>query len=131
MDLMNKIEYTHMNGLAVLTKTDYVGIPPIGAIRSSLKQDTASKEDYDHVINVYETFKCSNWKDYTLAYLKSDVLLLSDVFEHFRTTCTIYYRLGPANYLTSPSLAWDAMLLRTRINANLMGNADILLMIEK
>ena len=69
---------------------NYVGIPPIEAFRSALKQETASKDDYDHVINVYETLKCSNWKDYTLVYLKFDVLLLSDVFEHFRTTCRNY-----------------------------------------
>ena len=36
-------------------KMDYVGIPLIEAFRSSLKQETASKEHYDHVINVYET----------------------------------------------------------------------------
>ena len=74
---------------------DYVGIPQIEAFRSSLRQETASKEKYDHVINVYETLKCSNWKDYTLAYLQFDVLLLSDVFGHFRTTCRNYYKLNP------------------------------------
>ena len=73
-----------MNGLAVLVKMDYVGIPPIDAFHSSLKQEAASKEDQDHVLNVYDTLKCFNWIDYTLAYLTVDVLLLSDVFEHFR-----------------------------------------------
>ena len=76
-----------MSGLTVFDKMDYAGIQPIEAFRSSLKQETASKEDYDHVINVYETLKCSNWKDYTLAYLQFDVLLLSDVLGHLRTTC--------------------------------------------
>ena len=46
---------------------DCVGIPPIEAFRSALKQETASKDDYDHVINVYETLQCSNWKDYTFS----------------------------------------------------------------
>ena len=46
---------------------NYVGIPPIEAFRSALKQETASKDDYDHVLNVYETLKCSNWKDYTFS----------------------------------------------------------------
>ena len=76
-----------MTVLTVFDKINYVGIQPIEDFRSSLKQETASKQHYDHVFNVYETLLCSNWKDYTLAYLKFDVLLLSDVFGHFRTTC--------------------------------------------
>ena len=84
-----------MTGLSVFDKMDYAGIQPIEAFRSSLNQETASKQHYDHVFNVYETLICSIWKDYTLAYLKFDVLLLSDVFEHFRTTCRNYYKLSP------------------------------------
>ena len=76
--------YIHMNGLTFLDKMDYVCIPPIEACHSSLKQEAASEEDQYHVINVYETLKCSNWTDYTLAYLTFDVLLLSEVCEHFR-----------------------------------------------
>ena len=71
-----------MNGLTFLDKMDYVCIPPIEACHSSLKQEAASEEDQYHVINVYE--KCSNRTDYTLASLTFDVLLLSEVFEHFR-----------------------------------------------
>ena len=48
-----------MTGLTVFDKMDYAGIQPIEAFRSSLKQETASKEDYGHVINVYATF---NWE---------------------------------------------------------------------
>ena len=103
-----------MNGLTFLDKMDYVCIPPIEACHSSLKQEAASKEDQYHVINVYETFKCSNWTDYTLAYLTFDVLLLSDVFENFRK-CMNYFALDPANDLTAPWLARDATLLHTRI----------------
>ena len=85
MDLMcSKDIYIHMNGLTVLDKMDYVCIPPIKAFHSSLKQKAASKADQDHVFNVYETSKCSNWTGYSLAYLTLNVLLLSDVFEHFR-----------------------------------------------
>ena len=45
-----------MTGLTVSDNMDNVGIPPIEAFRSSLKQETASREDYAHVINVYEMF---------------------------------------------------------------------------
>ena len=50
----------------------------------------------------------SNHSDYHDLYLKSDVLLLADVFENFRKTCLKHYNLDPAHYYTSPGLAWDA-----------------------
>ena len=45
LDLMCSKENIHMNGLAVLVKIDYVGIPPIEAFHSSLKQEAARNGD--------------------------------------------------------------------------------------
>ena len=48
--------------------------------------------------------------EYHDLYLKSDVLLLSDVFENFRETCYQYYKLDPAHYYSAPGLSWNACL---------------------
>ena len=40
--------------------------------------------------------------DYHDLYLKSDVLLLADVFEEFRRVCLENYDLDPAWYFTAP-----------------------------
>ena len=66
-----------------------------------------------------------------MAYLYCDVLLLADVFENFSKTCIEYYDIDPTNYLTAPSLAWDAMLLKTKAKLELLYNIDMLNMIEK
>ena len=64
-------------------------------------------------------------------YLKSDVLLLADVFEAFRGVCLENYGLDPAWYFTSLGLAWDAFLKSTRVKLELLTEIDMLLMFEK
>jgi hypothetical protein len=73
---------------------------------------------------------CRSFKDYHLLYLKTDVLLLADVFENFRKTCFNYYGLDPANYISAPSLAWDAMLLKTNIALEQISDPKILDIID-
>ena len=64
-------------------------------------------------------------------YLKTDVLLLCDIFEKFIKTCLKYYCLDLCNYFSSPELSWDAMLKMTGIKLELISNIDIYLFIEK
>src|ERR1700755_45852 len=66
-----------------------------------------------------------------MLYLKSDTLLLADVFENFRTTCLDTYKLDPARYFTSPGLSWDALLKETKVKLDLLKDPDMLLLIEK
>ena len=69
--------------------------------------------------------------DYNDLYLKTDVLLLGDVFEKFISTCLDYYRLDPCHYFSSPGLSWDAMIKITRIELELISDIDMHLFIEK
>ena len=39
-----------------------------------------------------------------------DILLLSDVFENFRETCMLTYKLDCLHYISCPSLSLDACL---------------------
>ena len=41
-------------------------------------------------------------------YVKSDRLLLADLFENFRDIWIEIYELDPANFLSGPGLAWQA-----------------------
>ena len=106
-------------------------LPPKEAFHSRLNDSDISKEDYQHAQNVWETFKMKTMRDYHDLYLKSDVLLLSDVFENFRDVCLDNYHLDPAFYYTAPGLAWDACLKITKVKLELLSDYDMLMMVEK
>ena len=72
-----------------------------------------------------------NLGEYHDLYLKSDVLLLTDVFEEFRNVCLENYSLYPAWYYTSPGLSWDALLKHSKIKLELLTDPDVLLLFEK
>ena len=67
--------------------------------------------------------------DYHDLYLKTDVLLLADVFEKFINTCLEYYGLNRCHYFNSPGLSWDAMLKMTRIELELFSDINMHLFI--
>ena len=64
-------------------------------------------------------------------YLKTDALLLADVFEKFIKRCLDYYGLDPCHYFSSPGLSWDAMLKMTGIELEFISDIDMHLFIEK
>ena len=112
-------------------KLNHIGLPPSSDFYSRLKQETISETNYKHALNVYDKLKCKSFRDYHMTYLKCDVLLLADVFENFRKTCYSYYNLDPANYISAPSLAWDAMLMKTKIELDQIFDPKILDIIER
>ena len=80
---------------------------------------------------VWKDVKLKNLGEYHDFYLKTDVLLLSNVFETFRHNCLDYYKLDPAHFYTSPGLAWQACLKKTGVRLELLTDPDMLLMFEK
>ena len=106
-------------------------LPPKSAFFSKLSGEGISEEDYKHAEEVWKAFEMETMRDYHNLYNKTDVLLLSDVFENFRKVCKKNYDLDPCWYYTAPGLAWDACLKLTRINLELLTDLDMLLMFEK
>lgn len=90
-----------------------------------LNNTECSIKDYEHAQTVWSTFNCKNMLDYTKLYLKTDVLLLTDIFENFRKICKNIYKLDPCQYYTSPGLSWDAMLRSTKIELKLLTDINM------
>ena len=120
--------YEYMDNIEKLKDTKP---PPQKAFYSKLTGKGIDDCNYNHVLNVWKTWKMESLKQYHEVYNKTDVLLLADVFEKFRDICLINYGLDPVYYYSAPGLAWDAMLKMTGVNLELLSNVDMLLMIEK
>ncbi|GFU26004.1 uncharacterized protein NPIL_57911 [Nephila pilipes] len=105
-------------------------LPPISKFYNELNEEAISVEDYNHACRVFNQFNLSNLGEYCDLYVKTDVLLLTDLFENFRKICIQTYKLDPCWYFTTPALSWDAMLLKTKVAIELFTDYDMLLFIE-
>lgn len=80
---------------------------------------------------MWRKFKINTIGEYSELYLKTDVLLLADVFENFRNTCHRIYQLDPAHYYTSPGLSFDAMLKHTGVEIELQTDIEKFIFCER
>ena len=106
-------------------------LPPKEAFYSQLTESNIEDEEYERAKRIWEHFGIKNLGQYHDLYLRTDVLLLTDVFENFRDLCIEYYGLDPAHYFTLPNFAWDAMLLKTGITIDPLTDQKMYEIIEK
>ena len=120
--------YEYMDSLGRLKENK---LPPKESFYSRLTDEDISDEDYEHAQKVWEAFDMEHLQDYHNLYNETDVILLADVFENFRSICIKNYEQDPAHYYTAPGLTWDATLKITGVELELLTDIDMLLMVEK
>ena len=103
---------------------------------NSLKDCSISDENFCSIsdcraIDIWKVFNIKNLGEYHHLYLKTDVLLLCDVFEKFINVCLKDCGLDPCHYFSSLGLAWDAMLKMTGIKLEKINDIDMYLFLEK
>ena len=87
--------------------------------------------DYMHGKWVPKDFDIKKLGENHDLYLKSDTLLLADVFENFRKMCFKIYHIDPVKFLSAPRLVWQAALKKTEVKLQLLIHIDKLSMVEK
>ena len=84
-----------------------------------------SDSDYEHTQKVWNHFEMKTFREYHDLYLKTDVLLLADVFENFRGVCMENYELDLCWYYTAPGLGWDVCLKKTGVKLELLSDINM------
>ena len=120
--------YDYASSYSVFSETK---LPPKEAFYSKLREEEISDHDYRRALKVFTAMKCTSLLDYMELYVKTDALLLCDVFENFRQLCLDYYGLDCCHYMSLPGFSWDAMLKMTKVNIEYMTDIDMYTFIEK
>jgi hypothetical protein len=105
-----------------------------------------SDADYAHAKNVWQSLggydentvgtmrtgktQMINFGEYHDIYLRTDVLLLADVFEGFRKLCLADYQVDPAHCLSAPNLSWQCMLKYTGASIQLLTDEEMYRMFQ-
>ena len=66
---------------------DETSLPEKKVFYSELHLEDITDEDYTHAQKVFEELKLKTVGGYHDLYIKSDTILLADVFENFRNKC--------------------------------------------
>ena len=106
-------------------------IPGKESFYSNLTLEDITKTDYAHASNVFKKFNINNLGEYHDLYVRSDTLLLADIFGNFRQSCLKNYELDPTNFVSLPGLTWQACLKKTNAELELLTDYDMLLMVEE
>ena len=99
--------YEYMDGWKKFEETS---LPPKNAFYSRLSIKSISDQNHEHAQQVWNAMEKKTLGCYHDTYIKTDVLLLADVFKTFRNTCLGHYKLDPAHFYTAPGLSWQALL---------------------
>ena len=92
---------------------------------SNLNMDITDA-DYMHGKRICKDFEIKHLGEYHDLYLKSETLLLVDVFKNFRKMCLKIYELDPVKFLSASGLAWQAALKETDVKLELLNDNDML-----
>ena len=76
-------------------KLSFTNLPDKIFFNNTINNSSISDDDYKHAQKLWKEFNCQVLSDYSDIYLKTDELLLADVFENFRELCINIYDLNP------------------------------------
>eukprot|EP01060_Flectonema_neradi_P014484 TRINITY_DN2113_c0_g1_i9.p1 TRINITY_DN2113_c0_g1~~TRINITY_DN2113_c0_g1_i9.p1 ORF type:complete len:1015 (+),score=166.76 TRINITY_DN2113_c0_g1_i9:2734-5778(+) len=106
-------------------------LPPKKEWYDTLSDKHISKETFAKAKKIWNMLKMKSFKEYHDLYLAGDVLGLADVMDNYRNTFIASHRLDPVYYVSLSSYSWDAMLLNTNVQLDLISDPDMYAFFEE
>ena len=97
---------------------------------SKLKNKCPDDKEIDKTIEIIKKFNIKNGKELTELYLKSDVILLADVFEKFIEISVDEYGMNPLYCVSLPGYTWQCGVKYTDINLQTLQDKEMILLLE-
>ena len=107
------------------SKFDNTELSKIENFHSKLNMSDVSEEDYKHAKLIW------NMGEYHDLYLRTDTILLANVFNSQYKLSSMIHNLEPSHFYTTPGLAWQACLKKTGVSLKLLLDPDMVLMFEQ
>lgn len=63
-------------------------------------------------------------------FIKTDILILTNIFEQFRDVTMENFGLDPCHYYTTPGMSWDALFKLSAVKMELIIDQDMLMFFE-
>ena len=95
-------------------KINEISLPEKEDFYSHLNVVDITDADYGHA-----NFEIKNVREYHDLYVRSDTLMLAEVFENFSNMCLKIYKLDPVKFLSATGLGWQAALKNTEVKLDL------------
>ena len=118
--------YTYMDSFEKFDEP----IPGPEMFYNDLSDEHVSEDEYERLIKICKLFKINTLGELHDLYLKIDVLILGSVFEFYRNMALTQYGLDPVYYVSAPSFSFDAMLFKTKVELELLQDAEMYNFIE-
>ena len=96
-----------------------------------LNMEDITDADYAYAGRVFKDFEIKNLVECHDLYVQIDILLLADLFEHFRNMCLKLYKLDFAEFFVSPWFSMENSFKKSYHRINVLTDVEILLMVQK
>ena len=97
---------------------------------SKLKNKCPDDEEIQRTKQIIEIFNIKDGKELTELYLKSDVILLADVFEKFIKISVEEFGINPLYCVSLPGYTWQYGMKYTDINLQTLQDKEMILLLE-
>ena len=122
--------YDYLDDISKIVSTKKTNFPSREKFFNRLSDENVSERDYLRGKLVFDKY-CKTFGEFHDIYLRTDVLLLADVFEKFRETCLYNYKLDVPHYYSTAGLAFSSALKMSGVELQLIQDEKIYTFFEQ